>query len=453
MEKVVDIQRMYYESGQTRDVEFRMKNLKRLRETVRAYERKIEEALWKDLHKPAYESYLTEVSFVLQELDEHIRHLYRWAKPRRVGTPLHLFGSRSRVVCEPFGVVLVIAPWNYPFQLLMSPLVGAIAAGNCVVLKPSPYAPHVSDVIAEMIAEVFGPAYVTVVQGGREANQVLLAERFDYIFFTGSPELGKVVMKAAAEQLIPVTLELGGKSPCIVGREANIEVAAKRIAWGKFLNAGQTCIAPDYLFVHEEIKTKLLERIVFYIRKFYGDDPEKSPDYSRIVRKEAVERLAVLMRNEKIICGGEVDTETLYIAPTILDDVSPAAPVMQQEIFGPILPVMTFYDLKETISYINAHDKPLALYYFGSTYAADQLIAGTSSGGVCVNDTIMHIANGNLPFGGVGKSGIGKYHGYSSFMTFSNRRSVLSSTTWWDIPFRFPPYKSLSLLKKMPGFK
>ena len=450
---IAEIQRMYYEAGQTREVEFRMKNLKLLKETIRAYEEKIESALWEDLHKSAYESYLTEISIVLQELDEHIRNLRRWASPERVSTPLHLLGSKSRIVYEPLGVVLIIAPWNYPFQLLMAPLVGAIAAGNCVVLKPSPYTPHVAAVISEMIAEIFGPAYVTVVQGGREANQILLAERFDYIFFTGSSELGKVVMKAAAEQLIPVTLELGGKSPCIVGREANIEVAARRIAWGKFLNAGQTCIAPDYLFVHAEIKTKLLERIVFYIRKFYGDNPVKSPDYPRIVRKEAVVRLMSLMEKEKIVYGGDVDMESLYIAPTILDDVSPDAPVMQQEIFGPLLPVMTFYDLEETISYVNAHDKPLALYYFGSPYIAEQVIASTSSGGVCVNDTIMHIANGNLPFGGVGKSGMGKYHGYNSFLTFSNRRSVLSSTTWWDIPVKFPPYKSLSLLKKMPGFK
>lgn len=450
---IAEIQRMYYEAGQTREVEFRMKNLKLLKETIRAYEEKIESALWEDLHKSAYESYLTEISIVLQELDEHIRNLRRWASPERVSTPLHLLGSKSRIVYEPLGVVLIIAPWNYPFQLLMSPLVGAIAAGNCVVLKPSPYTPHVAAVISEMIAEIFGPAYVTVVQGGREANQILLAERFDHIFFTGSPELGKVVMKAAAEQLIPVTLELGGKSPCIVGREANIEVAAKRIAWGKFLNAGQTCIAPDYLFVHSDVKTRLLERIVFYIRKFYGEHPAESPDYPRIVRKKAVARLQSLMKKGKIICGGEVDVDRLYVAPTVLDHINPNDPIMQEEIFGPLLPVMTFCELEEAICYVNTHDKPLALYYFGSPYIAEQVIASTSSGGVCVNDTIMHIANGNLPFGGVGKSGMGRYHGYDSFLVFSNRRSVLRSTTWWDIPFKFPPYKFLSLLKKMPGFK
>lgn len=450
---ITEIQRMYYETGQTREVEFRMKNLKLLQETIRTYEEKIESALWVDLRKSAYESYLTEISIVLQELDEHIRNLWRWASPERVSTPLHLLGSKSRIVYEPLGVVLVIAPWNYPFQLLMTPLIGAIAAGNCVVLKPSPYAPHVAAVISEMIAEIFGPAYVTVVQGGREANQVLLAEHFDHIFFTGGSELGKVVLKAAAEQLTPVTLELGGKSPCIVGCEANLEVAAKRITWGKFLNAGQTCIAPDYLFVHDEVKTELLERIVFYIRKFYGENPAASPDYPRIVRKEAVVRLLTLMKRGKVICGGEVDVDKLYVAPTVLDNITPDDPIMQQEIFGPLLPVLTFSELEEAVHYINAHDKPLALYYFGSTHIAEQVIASTSSGGVCVNDTIMHIANGNLPFGGVGKSGMGRYHGYESFLVFSNRRSVLRSTTWWDIPFKFPPYKSLSLLKKMPGFK
>lgn len=450
---ITEIQRMYYETGQTREVEFRMKNLKLLQETIRTYEEKIESALWVDLRKSAYESYLTEISIVLQELDEHIRNLWRWASPERVSTPLHLLGSKSRIVYEPLGVVLVIAPWNYPFQLLMTPLIGAIAAGNCVVLKPSPYAPHVAAVISEMIAEIFGPAYVTVVQGGREANQVLLAEHFDHIFFTGGSELGKVVLKAAAEQLTPVTLELGGKSPCIVGREANLEVAAKRITWGKFLNAGQTCIAPDYLFVHDEVKTELLERIVFYIRKFYGENPAESPDYPRIVRKEAVVRLLTLMKRGKVICGGEVDVDKLYVAPTVLDNITPDDPIMQQEIFGPLLPVLTFSELEEAVHYINAHDKPLALYYFGSTHIAEQVIASTSSGGVCVNDTIMHIANRNLPFGGVGKSGMGRYHGYESFLVFSNRRSVLRSTTWWDIPFKFPPYKSLSLLKKMPGFK
>lgn len=452
MRQRIERLRTYYEQGNTRSVDFRLEQLKRLKKAIKAYEEKIERALWEDLHKSAYESYLTEISLVLQELEVHIRHLRRWIRPRKVSTPLHLIGSKSRIICEPLGVVLIIAPWNYPFQLLMSPLVGALAAGNCVVLKPSPYASGVAAVLSDLISEIFDSSYITVVQGGREVNQALLAERFDYIFFTGSPQLGKVVMKAAAENLTPVTLELGGKSPCIVGREADPDLAARRLVWGKCLNSGQTCIAPDYLFVHSDIKSILLEKIVYYIRKFYGETPRISPDFPRIVRAEAVDRIAGLMKQGEIVCGGEVDREKLFISPTVIDQIQVDDPVMQEEIFGPVLPVMEFREEQEVIRYVNEHEKPLALYYFGSIRAARRIIEATSSGGVCVNDTIMHIANSHLPFGGVGHSGMGRYHGRESFFTFSNRRSVLFATTRWDIPFRFPPYPVLKWLKKMPGF-
>lgn len=435
--------------GETRDIGFRVTKLKQLRDAILSSEERIEAALWQDLHKSAYESYLTEISIVLQELDDHIRYLRRWAKPHKVATPMQLFGSRSRIVCEPLGVVLIIAPWNYPVQLLMAPLIGALAAGNCVVLKPSPYTPRVSAVMADMVADVFAPEHVTVVQGGRETNQELLAERFDYLFFTGSPSLGKVVMKAAAEHLTPVTLELGGKSPCIVDQDADLELAARRLVWGKFLNAGQTCIAPDYLLVQSNVKAHLLERIGHYIRAFYGVQPHESPDYPRIVRAEAVDRIAGLMRSGTIIYGGEINREERYIAPTVIDGIQPDDPVMQEEIFGPVLPVMEFHALEEAIRYVNAHEKPLALYYFGNRTSAREVLANTTSGGACINDTIMHIANPHLPFGGVGNSGMGRYHGRDSFLTFSNRRSVLHSTTRWDISLKYPPFGSLNRLKKL----
>lgn len=452
IKEIVNRQREYFGTGATKPVDFRLEKLRALKQVIRAYEEKIEAALWEDLHKSAYESYLTEISIVLQELEDHIRHLRRWARPLKVSTPLHLFGGKSRIIYEPLGVALIVAPWNYPFQLLMAPLIGAVAAGNCVILKPSPYAPAIVQVMAAMVAEAFSPEHVTLVPGDREVNQALWSEKMDVIFFTGSPALGRIVMKAAAEHLTPVILELGGKSPCIVDRTADIDLTARRLAWGKCLNAGQTCIAPDYLCVHTDVKEPLLEKIRYYISKFYGVQPRQSADYPRIINLEAFDRILSLMQGEHIVWGGESNREEKFIAPTVIDRVSLESPVMQQEIFGPLLPVLEFSDLAEVISSVNSGEKPLALYYFGKPADAKRVIEATTSGGVCVNDTIMHIANVRLPFGGVGNSGMGKYHGHSSFLAFSNRRSVLFAARWWDIPLRYPPYKALSLLKKMPGF-
>lgn len=449
IQELIRTQRAFYETGITREVDFRIKKLKRLQQVIKEYEERIYLALWEDLHKSAYEGYLTEMVMVLQELRYHIRHLRKWVKPVKVATPIHLFGSKSRIIYQPLGMVLIVAPWNYPFQLLLNPLVGALAAGNCVILKTSEFAPRVAAVVEEIIRSAFEPEYIAVVHGGREVNQALWAQRFDHIFFTGSPALGKVVMKAAAENLTTVTLELGGKSPCIVNEDADINCAAKRIAWGKCLNAGQTCIAPDYLFVHTRIKNELLDKIGYYFCQFYGEQPEKSLDYPRIITLDAVERIARLMKSGRIIYGGKIIREERYIAPTILDNISPDDPIMQEEIFGPLLPVMEFEQLDEAIQYINKHEKPLALYYFGTSAHAKEVIAKTSSGGVCVNDTIMHIANAHLPFGGVGNSGIGKYHGFESFEIFSNRRSVLKSSVFFDIPFKYPPFRSIQLLKKI----
>lgn len=442
-------QRTFFATQATKNVEFRIEALKRLKKAIISNEATLNDAIWADLHKSAYEFYLTEISLVLQEIDNHIRNLRKWSKPEHVHTPLTLFPSKSYVVHEPFGVVLIIAPWNYPFQLLINPLIGAVSAGNCAVLKSSPYAPRTSAVMKQIVSSAFNEEYVAYTEGGREVNQLLLAQRFDYIFFTGSASLGRIVMAAAAKNLTPLTLELGGKSPCIVDKDAAIDVAAKRIAWGKLINAGQTCIGVDYLFVHKAVKVKLIESIKRYIKLFYGDNPESSEDFPRIVNDKAMERLAALMTEGNIIEGGELRRDERYIAPTLIDDVKPDFPIMQEEIFGPLLPIMEFTDIQTVIDYINNHEKPLALYFFGGKKEAKRVVAATTSGGACINDTLLHIANHHLPFGGVGNSGMGKYHGRYSFDTFSNKRALFVSKTWFDIFLKYAPYKGLKFLKKI----
>lgn len=441
--------RGFFASNTTKDVRFRLQQLRNFKKAILKNQGKIEAALWEDLHKSPEESYITEISIVLQEIDLHIKNLRRWAKPQKVLTPLPLLPSSSKIIYEPLGVSLVVAPWNYPFQLLMVPLIGSISAGGCTLLKPSPDAAAIAKVMEEIVAETFDENYVTLVQGGRETNTILFRQRFDLIFFTGSPTVGKVVMKAAAENLTPIILELGGKSPCIVDADANIAIAAKRIAWGKLINAGQTCIAPDYLLVHESIKTKLLDKIAENIKQMYGENIRESRFFPRIVSEHAMQRLKKLMSSGKIYFGGDVAEDERFIAPTILDEVKPEDPVMQEEIFGPILPVLTFKVVDEAVSYVNAHEKPLAFYYFGKNKKAKQVLSKTSSGGACINDTILHIANHDLPFGGVGNSGIGKYHGEKSFMGFSNTRPVISSPTWIDLPLKYVPYKYYGIIKRL----
>ena len=431
------------------DVNVRVEVLKKLRMTIRDHMSDIEDALWKDLHKSVHESYLTEVSVVIAELNACIRHLKKWAKMERVPTPYFLLPSKSRIVKEPHGLVLIMAPWNYPFQLNMVPLISAIAAGNSVVLAPSPNAMHTANAIAKILESVFTEDQVAIFGGDIETNQLLLHEQFDYIFFTGSPRVGQIVMEAASLNLTPVTLELGGKSPCIVGAEANIEVAARRIAWGKFINAGQTCVAPDYVFVHRSVKEALLENLKKHISTSYGENPQASPDYPRVINQQSFDRLCKLMDGQTIYYGGQHDSSDLYIAPTIVVDVDKNNPIMQDEIFGPLLPILTFDDDAEVLDYINDNPKPLALYYFGSKQKADLYISQTSSGGACVNDVVLHLANNHLPFGGVGQSGMGSYHGRVGFNTFSHRRSVLISRNWFDIFLKYPPYKHTKLLKKI----
>lgn len=442
-------QRTFFNSQQTKSKSFRLQQLKKLENIILAYEDKITNALWKDLHKSAEEAYLTEISIVLNEIKYHRRNLKQWIKPKRVPTPLHLQPSKSSVHYEPLGVALIVSPWNYPFQLLINPLVGAITAGCCAILKASPHAPNLAKVLEEMIAECFASDYITVVQGGKETNTILFQKKFDFIFFTGSPKLGSIVMKAASKYLTPLILELGGKSPCIVDSNSNVKIAAKRIVWGKFLNAGQTCIAPDYLMVHKSVKTELFTHMIKYIKQFYGEHPEKSQHYGRIVNEEAMNRLLTLIENEKIIHGGDFRKEERYIEPTIIELKSTDSKIMQEEIFGPLLPVFTFSEIQDAINFISNNEKPLALYYFGKNKETQKVLENTSSGGVCINNTLLHIANHHLPFGGVGNSGMGKYHGKESFIAFSNQRAVLQSPTWIDLPFQYPPFKHFKWIKKI----
>ena len=449
IEQLLQKQRMYFNAGKTKDIQFRLESLKKLYAAILKYEKRITDSLWEDLHKSKEESYLTEISIVLQEIRYHIRHLKGWAKNDRVRTPLKLFPSKSEIVKEPLGVSLIIAPWNYPFYILMNPLVGSISAGCCTILKPSPSTPNVASVMEEFIRETFEDNFIGVVQGGREVNKILLEQKFDLIFFTGSSAVGKVVMKAAAEHLTPVILELGGKSPCIVEKDANLDIAAKRIVWGKSINAGQTCIAPDYLFVHENVKEELLEKMKQALEEMFGQDAQQSNFYARIVNEEAFSRLTDLLNEGKVRYGGIVNGSQKYISPTIIDEVRPEFKMMKEEIFGPLLPVMTFSNVEEAISYINAREKPLAFYYFGSNKNAKLILSKISSGGACVNDVLLHIANHHLPFGGVGNSGFGKYHGKESFLAFSNRRSVITSSTRVDFPFKYVPFKYFKFLKKV----
>lgn len=440
-------QAKYFHSGATLDAAVRKANLKALEKAVLKWEKPLCDALWSDLHKSYEEAYLTEISILLGELRTHIRKIGKWTKPVRKPTPLKMFPSRSRILSEPLGTALIISPWNYPVQLLLTPLVGAISAGCTAVLKPSPYVPTMSKTIEDMIADTFPEEYVAVIQGHRDTNTALLAERWDMIFFTGSPAFGRVVMASAARNLTPVVLELGGKSPCIIDKDADIEVAAKRVAWGKSLNAGQTCIAPDYIMVHEDIKDEFVAALGRAFTGLLGENPQESRHFVRIVNDAAFDRLTGYLKDGKIVFGGRTDKAERYIEPTILEDVSPDAPVMQEEIFGPIFPVMTFRNIADVVEFVTGREKPLALYHFGND--GDKVLKHTTSGGSCLNDTIMHIANENVPFGGVGMSGMGSYHGKLSFDAFTHYRSNIISPTWIDLPFRYMPYKFFRKVKSL----
>ncbi len=449
LQTLFESQQNYFASGKTRDVAFRREALRKLRSAILMHEKELYEALRRDLNKSSFESYASEIGFVLEELRFHLKKVKKWARPRRVSSSIVSFPARARITHEPLGTVLIVAPWNYPFQLMMAPLIGAISAGNTAIVKPSEIAENTAVVMEKIINSSFEKEYIRVVTGGADVAQALLKLKFDHIFFTGSPRVGKIVMQAAARQMVPVTLELGGKSPCIVDPTAPLKLTARRIVWGKLLNAGQTCIAPDYIFVHASVKDKLIGEMKKAIQKAYGKDARQSPDYPRIITRANMERLEALLQGAEIVYGGRYDKDEKYFEPTILDHVSFDDPVMQQEIFGPIFPVITYNNAEEIINRVNSRPRPLALYVFSKNrHFCKALVENIPAGGVTVNDTLMHIVSNKLPFGGVGNSGIGKYHGYYSFQTFSNAKPVVRRGTWLDVPVRYAPYgKKLKIIK------
>ena len=454
IQKIVKAQKEYFRSGATLDIAFRKEMLARLYKAMESWEKKLSDALWTDLHKSYEEAYLTEISIVKGEIRNHIRNVAGWARRKKARSPLKLFPSKSYITKEPLGCSLIISPWNYPVQLLLNPLVGAISSGCTAVLKPSPYVPTVSKVIRDMIAETFDDNYIAVVQGNRNVNTTLLEQRWDIIFFTGSPALAKTVMAAAATNLTPVVLELGGKSPCIIDKTADIAVAAKRIAWGKTLNSGQTCIAPDYILIHNEVKDTFVNAFAEEVRNLHGKDIMADRHYVRMVNDKAFERVTGYFKDGKIVYGGRTDASTRFIEPTLIEDVALDSPLMQEEIFGPVFPIITLDEQDKSfkdkvIDFITSREKPLAFYYFGKESEGWEIIRRTSSGGGCINDVIMHIANENVPFGGVGNSGMGRYHDKDSFEAFSHTRSIVSTGTWIDLPFRYMPYKMFGLVKKI----
>ena len=451
IEAIVKSQKEYFRSGVTLDVKFRKEMLRRFLDAMTRWEQRICDALWQDLHKSYEEAYMTEISIVTGEIRNHLKNVSRWARRRKASSPLKLFPSRSYVVKEPLGNALIVSPWNYPVQLLLNPLIGAISSGCTAVLKPSPYVPNVSKVIEEMIAATFEERYIAVVQGNRDVNKVLFDCRWDLIFFTGSPSLAKNVMEAAAKNLTPVILELGGKSPCIIDKTADIKMAAKRIAWGKTLNSGQTCIAPDYILIHEDVKESFVNAFTEEMRMLHGEDIQTDRHYVRMVNDKAFERVTGYFNDGKIIYGGRSDASTRFIEPTLIENPALDSPVMTEEIFGPVFPVITMGEpfRKSVIDFVTSREKPLAFYYFGKESDGWEIISRTSSGGGCINDVIMHIANENVPFGGVGNSGMGRYHSRESFEAFSHTRSIIATGTLLDLPFRYMPYKMFKLVKKL----
>ena len=441
---IVDGQRSFFLTGNTLDVEFRIQSLQKLKTFILKYESEIHAAIQKDLGKSNFESYMCETGLTLSEISYMLKHVRSFAKEKRVHTPLAQFHSKSYRKPSPHGVVLIMSPWNYPFLLTIEPLVDAIAAGNTAVIKPSAYSPNTSAVIYRMISECFSPEYVSVITGGRAENTCLLGEKFDYIFFTGSQSVGKEVMRKAAEHLTPVTLELGGKSPCIVEKSANLKLAAKRIVFGKYLNCGQTCVAPDYIYCDASVKDALLKELQHQIRKQFGKQPLNNTNYGNIINEKHFQRICSLIDPSKVVVGGEANPEHLQIAPTVMDHVTFQDAVMGQEIFGPVLPVLTYQTLDEAISQIQSMPHPLALYLFTSDQTIAQKVTSRCGfGGGCINDTIIHLATSEMGFGGFGESGMGSYHGKDGFDTFSHYKSIVDKKTWLDLPMRYQPYRAL----------
>jgi aldehyde dehydrogenase (NAD+) len=449
--KILDEHKKFFETGKTKNVDFRIQQLRILRQAIAVNEELIINAMYEDLHKSRYEAFTTEIGLLYSSIRLITKNLKKWAKPQRVPTPLVFFGGQSYIYHEPYGTVLIIGPFNYPVNLIFEPLIGAISGGNCAVIKPAQMTPNVSKVVAKIIKENFEENYIRVIEGDRQATAALINAPFDYLFFTGSVSTGKMVMTAATKNLVPVTLELGGKSPCIVDETANIDLAAKKLAWAKFSNAGQTCVAPDYVYVHKQVKKQFLDNLRKYMLHFYGPNPKENKDFGRIVNEQHTERLAQMIDRDKVIIGGDYDIKNRYIAPTVLDRVSWDDAVMADEIFGPILPVLEFDNLETMIKAINRQSKPLALYLFTTNKAVEKkIIDNISYGGGCINDAFIQVGNPHLPFGGVGASGIGAYHGRRSFETFSHSKSILNRKFDLFPDMIYPPSdeKKLSLIRK-----
>ncbi|MFJ1267595.1 aldehyde dehydrogenase [Legionella lytica] len=443
---LIEKQRAFAAAGTAKDINFRKQQLHKLKRIIKENEPLLYEAIHKDIKKSKFETYLTELALIYQEIDDAIKRVSKWAKPKKVKTDLANQPGKSFIIPEPYGTTLIIGAWNYPYQLTFAPLVAAIAAGNTSIIKPSELPPNTSAAIAQIINQHFDPAYLYVAEGDTEITQTLLSHRFDKLFFTGSTTVGRIVAKAAAEHLTPITLELGGKSPCFVFADADLDRSAQRITWGKFLNAGQTCIAPDYLLVEESVYQPFLDALKKQIEQILGLNPLESENYVRIINQKHVERLKKLINPQKLFTGGQVIEEENYIAPTVLKDISFSDEVMNEEIFGPILPVIPFTDLSAVLQEIKARPRPLSLYVFGKDSAIQQrILRDVSFGGGCINDVLMHITGSQLPFGGVGESGMGNYHGEAGFKTFSHFKSILKKPFWFEAPIKYPPYTSLKL--------
>lgn len=453
IERTFELKREYFDDGNTKSYDFRIHKLQILENVIKKYESEIMNSLYKDLHKSDFEAFTSEIGFVYEEINYAIKHLKSWMKPKRITTPLTVQPSKSYIYSEPLGVLLIVGPWNYPFQLIMAPLVGAIAAGNCAILKPSNQSKNVANIVEKIITEIFEDRYISVVQGPGSILGTMLIEkfRFDHIFFTGSQRVGKEVLRMAAVHLTPVTLELGGKSPAIVDKNTNLDLAAKRLTTSKYYNAGQTCVAPDYLLVHEDVKDAFLKIMIRYIKEFFGDNPIKSKDLGRIINEKRFDVLKGFLEDGNIIFGGETNIEEKYIAPTLIDVIDLDRKIMEEEIFGPILPIISYKDIDEVIKIIRKNRYPLALYLFTNDKKLEDFIIGkVEFGGGCINNGLLHLINIKLPFGGVGNSGMGSYHGKYSFEVFSHKKSILKSHNNIDIPLRYPPYndKKLRLAKK-----
>lgn len=449
---LIENQKIFFNTGKTKSLAFRLRTLTRLESVLEEMEQEVCQALYKDLHKSKMEAYLTEIGMTKSVIRYTKKHLAKWMQKKVVPTPLAQFPASSFSIAEPYGVVLIIAPWNYPFLLSMEPMIGAIAAGNCVVIKPSEYASETSRILCQIINRACYPSHVAVVEGAKEVSKTLLQEHFDYIFFTGSVEVGKMVMQAAANNLTPVSLELGGKSPCIVDETANLSLAAKRIVFGKFLNCGQTCVAPDYILVQEKVAHKLIQYMKYWIRKFYGNTPLENPDYPKMINEKHFARMRAFLAEGHILVGGNSNADTLQIEPTIMNGVSMKQKIMQEEIFGPILPVIVYKEKRDILRWVQQHEKPLALYLFTRNREMEKwVLSHISYGGGCINDTVIHLASPYLPFGGVGASGMGAYHGRYTFETFSHRKSIIKKREWLDLPLRYPPYtkQKMDWVKKL----